>query len=41
MDKEKKRAKKEAEEANTLDLENKEKDLLNGETVWTAQPAHN
>jgi translation elongation factor EF-1beta len=41
MDKEKKRAKKEAEEANKLDLENKERDLLNGETVRTVQAARN
>jgi len=41
MDKEKKRAKKEAEEANKLDLENKEKDLLSGETVRTVQAARN
>jgi hypothetical protein len=41
MDKEEKRAKKEAEEANKIDLENKEKDLLNGETVRTVQAARN
>jgi hypothetical protein len=41
MDKEEKKAKKEAQEADKLDLEKKENDILSGETQRTADAARN